>query len=302
MKVRPLAGLLSAVLTPFLLTVCHGGDSTGPDAASLSWSSVPSGTTANLTGVWGTSASDVWAVGDNVILHYNGANWSVSGTTALLRGIWGSSSSNVWAVGWQPLAQGIFGAALLHYDGTSWSSIPMNELPLVAISGNSASDIWCVTEFGALLHYNGTSWVTAVQSSSANSIWSTSPSDVWAVGIIGSLGASTGSILHYDGTKWSTLSNATTQPLNGVWGTSSSNVWAVGVGPTYHYDGTSWSAVTTPQILGGIWGTSASDIWAVGDEAIRHYNGTRWSTELSGRQLYLQDVWGSSSSNVWVVG
>jgi hypothetical protein len=83
MKVRVLAGLLSAVLTPLLLTACHSGDSTGPNDTSLSWLSVSSGTTSNLYGVWGSSASDVWAVGDSVILHYNGANWSVSGVAAV---------------------------------------------------------------------------------------------------------------------------------------------------------------------------------------------------------------------------
>jgi hypothetical protein len=35
-----------------------------------SWSSVSSGTTRFLFGVWGTSASDVWVVGDvGTILH-----------------------------------------------------------------------------------------------------------------------------------------------------------------------------------------------------------------------------------------
>ena len=70
-------------------------------------------TLAVLSRVWGTSASDVWAVGfensDATILHYNGTGWASvptggigavvpSGATGMINGIWGSSSSNVWAV------------------------------------------------------------------------------------------------------------------------------------------------------------------------------------------------------------
>jgi hypothetical protein len=54
-----------------------------------------------LMGVWGSGASDVWAVGDSgTILHWNGSAWSsaTSGTANTLTGVWGSAS-NAWAVG-----------------------------------------------------------------------------------------------------------------------------------------------------------------------------------------------------------
>src|SRR5258705_4385743 len=102
MKARWLLSLISAVLAPLMLTACHGGDSTAPNTL-LVWSSVPSGTTEILFGIWGTSASDVWAVGNNgTILRYSGTSWSSvsSGTTQLLVGVCGTSASNVLAVGW----------------------------------------------------------------------------------------------------------------------------------------------------------------------------------------------------------
>ncbi len=52
--------------------------------------------------MWGSSASDVFTVGDGgTILHSDGSSWSAmsSGTTNYLRGVWGSSGSNVFAVG-----------------------------------------------------------------------------------------------------------------------------------------------------------------------------------------------------------
>jgi hypothetical protein len=65
------------------------------------WSMVDSGTTANLSAVWGGGPNDVWAVGDKgTIVRWNGAVWSpvASGTTNDLLGIWGSGPDDVWAV------------------------------------------------------------------------------------------------------------------------------------------------------------------------------------------------------------
>ncbi|PYO75991.1 MAG: hypothetical protein DMD63_15490, partial [Gemmatimonadetes bacterium] len=59
-------------------------------------------TTQILRAVWGTSASDVWAVGNlRTIIHYDGSSWSTvrSETTDILMDVWGSSSSNLWSVG-----------------------------------------------------------------------------------------------------------------------------------------------------------------------------------------------------------
>src|SRR6266403_711664 len=53
-------------------------------AGTIVWSSIPMDT---LRGVWGTSASDVWAVGyHGALKHFNGTSWTsfTSGTTAAL--------------------------------------------------------------------------------------------------------------------------------------------------------------------------------------------------------------------------
>jgi hypothetical protein len=55
-----------------------------------------------LNGVWGTSLRDVFAVGDDgAILHFDGATWTsmTSGSTADLLAVWGMSSNQVYAVG-----------------------------------------------------------------------------------------------------------------------------------------------------------------------------------------------------------
>jgi hypothetical protein len=54
-----------------------------------------------LHGIWGSSASDVFAVGEGgTILHYDGNNRSNmnSGTSLPLNAVWGNSASDVFAV------------------------------------------------------------------------------------------------------------------------------------------------------------------------------------------------------------
>jgi hypothetical protein len=65
------------------------------------WSVVASGIQADLTGVWGSSSSDVFAVGGGIILHYNGKSWSSisSSISNGLDSVWGSSGRDVFAVG-----------------------------------------------------------------------------------------------------------------------------------------------------------------------------------------------------------
>jgi hypothetical protein len=153
----------------------------------------PDGSSADLYGVWGSSGSDVFAVGSGgTILHYNGGTWSsmTSGTTNYIYGIWGSSGSDVFAAG--------SGGTILHYNGSTWSSMASGTTNnIYGIWGSSGSDVFAVGSGGTILHYNGSAW-SAMTSGTTNllrDIWGSSGSDVFAVG--------NGIILHY--TSGSTL-------------------------------------------------------------------------------------------------
>jgi hypothetical protein len=81
------------------------------------WSPMTSGTTTQLNGIWGSSGSDVFAVGGTTILHYSGpplSTWSSSSIPTgcqqvhtgpivylcpSVNAIWGSSPTDVFAVG-----------------------------------------------------------------------------------------------------------------------------------------------------------------------------------------------------------
>ncbi len=262
-----------------------------------SWTSMVSGTSENFADIWGSSGSDIFAVGTNgTILHYNGISWSSmdNPVTERLSGVWGSSGSDV-------LASGSYGI-ILHYNGTSWSSMDSTTtLWLFDIWGSSGSDVLAVGEQGIIFHYNGTNW-SSMDSPTMEwlaRMWGSSGSDVFAVG-------RGGTIIHYNGSDWISMTSGTSKFLTGIWGNSGSDIFAVGAeGTILHYNGTDWTPMVsgTSVTLQDVWGNSGSDVFAVGEDGtILHYNGTDWTPMVSGTSGNLIGVWGSSGSNVFAVG
>src|SRR5215472_15292457 len=258
------------------LSCACGASTSGID---MSWT-LP---TNALYGVWGSEASDVWAVGDGgAILHWDGSAWMPvpSGTTDTLLGVWGSGASDVWAVG--------LDGTIFHWDGIAWTSVSSGT-SLTGVWGSEASDVWAVGGSGTILHWDGSAWtgVSSGTTNKLNSVWGSGASDVWAVGRFGT-------ILHSEGSAWTTISSGTTNTLYGVWGSGVSDVWAVGLdGTIVHWDGSAWMPVpsgTTDTLL-GVWGSGASDVWAVGFEGtILHWDGSAWTSISSGTAYGLVDM------------
>lgn len=105
---------IALLVAPLLFASESGCSPPGPEEAcrytsgtilkydGTSWSAQSSGTTCQLSSVWGLDADNIWAVGlAGTVLKKDGAAWSVqpSGTTYLLRDVWGSDANNVWAIG-----------------------------------------------------------------------------------------------------------------------------------------------------------------------------------------------------------
>jgi hypothetical protein len=176
----------------------------------------------NLNAVWGSSPSNVVAVGDSgLIVHYDGTAWTpqTSGTTQHLNAVWGSGSGTsavIFALG--------NGGTILSFDGSSWHAQTSGTTqPLYGVWGSSPGDVFAVGGGGTILHYDGNAW-SALNSGSTQAlrgVWGNSGSSVYAVG-----DAST--ILRYDGTNWTAQSAGASIDLRGAWGSSPTNVFAVG--------------------------------------------------------------------------
>jgi len=254
-----------------------------------------------LNAIWGSSPSDIWAVGGGssggAVFHYAGApaGWSPVSTPPVgdLYDIWGVPP-DVWAVG----AVG----EILHFDGSTWTrdSSGVSEL-LRGVWASSATNVWVVGENGTVLSNAGSGWGTYPTGTFNHlyAVWGT-PDGAW--GWI--VGAQT--ILRWTGSGWYDTSPGWMETLFGLHGLSGSEIWAVGTnGALRRGDGTGWNSVTTgtSETLSAVWASSSDFGWAVGSGGtILRFEGTSASAELSGTTANLWGVWASSATDVWAVG
>ena len=253
---------------------------------------------SQVIGVWGSSATNVFAVGDeSTSLHYDGSSWSeMNSETRYLTAIWGSSATNIFAVG-------IHGAVLC-YDGKNWIDMDSGTTEyLWGVWGSSATNVFAVGNNGTILHYDG-KW-TAMSSGTQkwlNAIWGSSATNVFAVG-------DNGTILHYDGGTWNEMPSGTREHLRGIWGTSPKDIFVVGYnGVILHFDGIKWARMNSntakARALVAVWGSSQTDVFAVGEGGvILHFNGSTWTdTGPRTRHVTYHCVWGSSGRDLFIGG
>jgi hypothetical protein len=267
---------------------------------------------ASLGGVWGSSSTDVWAVGDDqsgatygTILHNDGTGWqSVTvpssafppGLPTSLSGVWGSGPGDVWAFGATATGGGGY-SVLLHYDGGSWAvaSNPFSgadeQRQFVVGWGSSASDVWALGAIGTVAHYDGGSWSNVWDTTGNNlsGVWGAATDDVWAASNIS--GNNGGELLHWNGKSWASafVTDGGLQPQFGsISGSGSSDVWiASGTGGAFRWDGTSWSfvgnGVATGAAMSGVWVDSASNRWMVGllGRVYQNVGNTSWASVSS---------------------
>ena len=253
-----------------------------PDATT---GSPPTQTANDLLAVTSTTTGDAWAVG-----------WYQAGTSA------------------SPLPQTL----IEHFDGTSWSIVPSPDQlnangaattnELVAVSADSATDVWAVgwyvdvNAYGypvdqlLVEHYDGTSWSLASAAASPFDapsprasqnqflgVTASSPTDVWAVGQYHSGSTAETLVEHFNGTAWTEV--ASPSP-----GTSANVLTAVAL------DG-----------AGGVDAVGYTSNGTVDQTLVEHYDGTAWSivaspdtsTTLSNQ---LAGVTATSATDIWAVG
>jgi hypothetical protein len=243
--------------------------------------------TGSYPSIWGSSASDVWAVGSNgQMMHFDGASFTPSNGphNARLLGINGAGS-DAWIVGG--------GATFLHRTAaTTWEQVvnvtSVTRKNLVDVSAISADEAWAVGS--TAVHRTAQGWAVAnalddggvIDDYTLNGVSALAGNDVWASG--------TGGAFHWDGGKWSRKSNTadggTLGSFREISATNPTDVWAVDGNSVYHWSGASWSLVPVTQADGGaisapfyftIVARSSTDVWAAGPFTVVHYDGAHWS-------------------------
>ncbi|MBI5486666.1 MAG: hypothetical protein HY905_04995 [Deltaproteobacteria bacterium] len=165
---------------------------------------------------------------------------------------------------------------------------------------------WSFCDGDCVCNPDGFCWLNPLpQGATLLNAWGSGPSDIWAVGEVGTA-------LHWDGTRWSLFATGTRNSLEAVRGTGPADVWAVGRGGTIlHWDGTNWTDTpsgTTLDLL-GVFALGPADVWAVGGEWMSpavgitlHWDGATWTNVSSGVRQQLLAVWAFSASDAWAAG
>lgn len=283
-----------------------GQDGTAVFFTGATWFIQPTGTTANLNGVHGTSLSDVWAVGEGgTALHYDGSSWTPESTGVFetLYSVWGPSSTELWAVG--------AGGRMVRWNGAAWAARPnLTSEDLYAVGGSLffPDNWWAVGGKGIALRWNGTDWAV-MPSGTSEALRSVSVSSPTAAIFAGDKGE----LIRWAGNLptpvWIRPTIGVVTALVGLWGSSATDVWAAAdLSEVIHWDGIRWNynSPRTPWTYYGIWGTSSSDVWFAGHNGdVQVWNGSDWDATMSASALTWQTLhalWGSSKTDVWAAG
>lgn len=127
------------------------------------WRRVPIGGSETFWWVHGTSANDVWLVGEKGrITHWDGTKFEerTSGTTATLFGVYAFAPNDAYAVGGLP-DQADAPNVVLHWDGTEWRPETLPSITKGAffkVWGTRTDDLYVVGENAVVWHRVGTSW------------------------------------------------------------------------------------------------------------------------------------------------
>ncbi len=285
------------------------------------WSPVSSGVRNTINAIWGSGPDDVYLAGSaDAIFHgARGAGQSPVVTKLALgrEGIEGKKINTVWGTSpddvrlgtdafdyfddfWRSATQLVLARSDAGEPGWTPTPVRAEGDPYGGIArciwGTSSQDFWIsASELlrpgreAIVYHARAGSAgivVTEVDSQSSSiieSIYGTSPNDVWAVG-------AGGTIRHISSAdvRWQVVTSPTRENLRSVWASAPDDVWAVGdKGTILHYDGKTFTLSDaqlppgrTPDLY-GVWGSGPHDVWIVGDAIALHYAGPKSAKEAT---------------------
>jgi hypothetical protein len=220
-----------------------------------------------------------------------GSGWSVVPSPSIgildnnLAAVSAGAANDVWAVGsYVPSSSGVLAAMAEHFDGSSWTELPLpnvgpNENSLLGVSALPSGRAWAVgyfvnAEFNQqtlVEHFDGNSWAVVPSPSPGAhqnilyGVAAVADTDVWAVGgVQDTTGLWHTLTEHWDGHVWSVVPSidggASGNQFYAVTAVSSTSVYATGQqsGAAFpsqtlveHWNGKSWSVVSAPTDSGG---------------------------------------------------
>ncbi|MEX1138330.1 MAG: hypothetical protein WEB33_02870 [Bacteroidota bacterium] len=262
-------------------------------------------------------------------------SWQIDtiASDGLIRDVWIFDSNNIWAVG--EIQVDSSGSPLFYgfafWDGAGWtlgrkdalepSGAPVNLQPR-GIFAFSPTDIWLAG--GGVYHWNGSTmtpyWINPFggnpspilsEGQTAEKVWGTSSSNIFAVG-------RGGAIAHFNGTTWTKMESGTTVGLEDIWGIDGNHIWASGRSDAdgrsivLAYSGSTWKTIydnTTkppPQQFGfnTVWTDNPRSIHLTGSgsTAILHGPSETVYTKDTGKEYFSYHIRGTSPADLFISG
>jgi hypothetical protein len=192
--------------------------------------------------------------------------------TQNLYGIWGTTATDLWAVGGDSEHQ----AAIFHFDGAMWTPADVSDvLPdgvptsLFKVWGRTATDVYAVGQTGVVLHFNGGSWSLADSTATVDLFTLHGGGSLLAA--VGGSTVSTGLLLEQmSNGSFGSRTPSGAPRLNGIFVPPSGNAVAVGsMLSVAARDASGWTLVDEGSDFTGrdyhaTWIDSEDGIWAVG--------------------------------------
>jgi hypothetical protein len=230
------------------------------------------GVVLGFSDIDGKDAGEVWAVGGQTVMHFDGAAWTAMDLTGVVPSE--STSNTRVAVAAHDNVWVAMGRRLLRWDGVSWS---FEDLPMFI------TDIWTADRN------------TAYRALSAN-FSGTAEIQRWD-------GGAWGPSLVVDSPP-----EAAGGPfeIRRVGGSGAGDVWALdSLGTTYHFDGAVWSTKSTgaPFLALDLWADTPGSAVVVGRQGeIREFVNGAWERQTSGVPASIRSIWGTGRDDIWFGG
>lgn len=277
----------------------------------------------DLNDIKGTSADNIWAVGDSgTILRWDGAVWASmkSPNNLAITSLAIINDNDVWA-GAGTDSPG----SVINWNGNNWSEISSTPTVIYGISATNSDSLSVVggssSAFSAKLTKTKTQNLLDAETIPTDlgflrGVWQFSDSEpIWAVGGSGNMGGKVplercpvtakqiGKIIWKADNKDTTWTDFPLTiadhmcNLNSIWGSASDDIWAVGdYGAIMHYTNHNWQQLQLPANLQRnfwhVWGNNGDDVWAVGGSKLREANPgpqagvvIRWSKRVGWHEL-----------------
>lgn len=295
--------------------------------ACRGWCTEPSGTSANLTTIWGTASNNVVAAGaGGTIVKWDGQSWVAqqSPVTTLIRSASSArGDANIILVG--------DGGTIVRQNGTAWAKVTSpSSANLYAAAGATTAEMYIVGANGTYLkgsvltgslaklaNDGGTgNPPTAANGKQLNAI-SVSPLNTEHLTVGGggyNLHRYTNTVIVFPTDTIGDTVGGTSADLTAVY-YGQQGIFAVGAAGTLvrrlPMPGSTWMVQASPVTanLRGMWGSADNNIYAVGEGgSIIQYDGSNWTkTPLPNipdptNKTHFNAVWGTGANNIYVVG